>query len=384
MHVNNLPEVSPQLESLRAAMAEQGAAAFLTLDPDQQTWLTGFRALSYSRPIVLVVDAERATLIVPEIEERHAGEGPGLDRVLAYAERPGTSVSGSHLEPLDELLAALPAGAPLAVDEQRLPLAMAERLREGGRELLPFAARLRDLQEVKHPHEVEAVRRAGELVAIGVRASLDACQPGVSELEIDGAGASAILAEVARLGGDSTVEFLTMTPSGADRSILPHVFSSTRRLEPGDVLIHTRQLAIDGYRAELERTAFVGPPSERQAHAFETMLAAQQAAVDRLGPGVPAAEVDAAARAAIDRGGYGEHAIHRTGHGIAVSVHEHPHLRFDNPQELRSGMVLTIEPGFYVPGLGGFRHSDTWLVTEDGAEPLTDFPRSLEELVVGV
>lgn len=372
----------PQTEALRAALRQRGAVAFLTLDPDQQTWLTGFRALVYSRPIALVVGLERTMLIVPELEERHARAQAQVDCVKAYNERPGAQTAGSHAQLLDALLGVLPTGAPVAIDEQRLPLAVAEQVRAREREPLPFAAVLRELIAIKRPHEIEAMRRAGELVAIGVRASLDACRPGVSELEVDNAGATAIFAAASELGPDATVELLTMTPSGPFRSTLPHVFSSTRRLQRGDVLIHTRQLAIGGYRAELERTAIVGEPTDEQAGAFQTMLDAQQAAIDALAPGVAACEVDRAARSAIERAGYGEHAIHRTGHGIGVSVHEHPYLRHDNPEPLRPGTLVTIEPGFYVPGLGGFRHSDTLLVTDGGAEPLTRFPRSLEELTL--
>lgn len=372
----------PQVKALRAALREHGAAAFLTLDADQQTWLAGFRALVYSRPIALLVGLERAMLIVPELEERHARELARVDCVKSYNERPGAATAGSHVQLLDAVLDVLPEGAPIAIDEQRLPLAVAEQIRGRGREPLPFSAIVRDLLATKHPHEIEAVRRAGQVVAIGVRASLDVCRPGVSELEVDGAGAAAILEAASELGPDTTVELLTMTPSGAFRSTLPHVFSSTRRLEVGDVLIHTRQLAIDGYRAELERTAIVGEPTPEQAHAFQTMLDAQQAAIDALGPGVPASEIDRAARSVIERAGYGEHAIHRTGHGIGNGVHEHPYLRYDNPEPLRPEMLVTIEPGIYVPGLGGFRHSDTLLVTDGGAELLTHFPRSLEDLTL--
>lgn len=374
--------VLPQVSALRGKLREHGAAGFLTLDPDQQTWLAGFRALTYSRPIVLLVGLERSMLIVPELEDRHAREHARVDCVKSYNERPGAETAGSHAQLLDALLDVLPAGAPVAIDEQRLPLTVAEQIRGREREPLPFAATVRELLAVKHPHEIEAVRRAGEVVAIGVRASLDACRPGASELEVEGAGAAAILAAASELGPDTTVELLTMTPSGAFRSTLPHVFSSTRRLEPGDVLIHTRQLALDGYRAELERTAIVGQPTDEQAHAFQTMLDAQQAGIDALAPGVPAGEVDRAARTVIERAGYGEYAIHRTGHGIGVGVHEHPYLRYDNAEPLRPGTLVTIEPGFYVPGLGGFRHSDTLLVTDDGVELMTRFPRALDELTL--
>lgn len=373
----------PQVDALRAALRERGAAAFLTLDPEQQIWLTGFRALIYSRPIVLVMEPDRSTLIVPELEDAHARHHATVDAVVSYNERPGAGTPSSHVPLLEDALAALPEGAPVAIDEERTPLVLAELLRARGHEPLPFAQVVRDLRAIKHPDEIEAVRAAGKLVAVGVRATLDACRPGVTELEVDGVGAAAILRAAASLGPDASVELLVMTPSGAFRSTLPHVFSSTRVLEPGDVLIHTRQLVVDGYRAELERTAIIGRPSEEQARAFRTMLDAQQAGIDALRAGVRACDVDRAARAVIEKAGYGEHAIHRTGHGIAVGAHEHPHLRHDNEEPLRAGMVVTIEPGFYVPGLGGFRHSDTLLVTDDGAEPLTDFPRSLAELTLG-
>lgn len=376
--------VPPQVEALRSKLREHGAAGFLTLDPDQQTWLTGFRALIYSRPIVLFVGLERSMLIIPELEELHAREhARGVECVKSYNERPGVETAGSHAQLLDALLDVLPAGARVAIDEQRLPLSVAEQIRRREREPLPFAAAVRELVAVKHPHEIEAVRRAGEIVAIGVRASLDACRPGASELEVDGAGATAILTAASAAGPDTTVELLTMTPSGAFRSTLPHVFSSTRRLESGDVLIHTRQVALNGYRAELERTAIVGEPTDEQARAFQTMLDAQQAAIDALAQGVPASEIDRAARSVIERAGYGEYAVHRSGHGIGVGVHEHPYLRYDNHEPLRPGTLVTIEPGFYVPGLGGFRHSDTLLVTDDGAELMTHFPRSLDELTLG-
>jgi Xaa-Pro dipeptidase len=376
--------ILPQIRALRSKLREHGAAGFLTLDPDQQTWLTGFRALAYTRPIVLLVGPERTMLIVPELEDRHAREhARGVDCVKCYNERPGAETAGSHTELLDALLDVLPAGAPVAIDEQRLPLSVAEQIRGRGCEPLPFAAAVRELIAVKHPHEIAAVRCAGEVVAIGVRATLDACRPGATELEVEGAGASAILTAASELGPDTRVEQLAQTPSGTFRCTLPHVFASTRRLEPGDVVIHSRQLALDGYRAELERTVIIGEPTDEQARAFQTMLDSQQAAIDALAPGVPASDVDRAARSVIERAGYGEHAIHRTGHGIGVGAHEHPYLRYDNPEPMQPGMLVTIEPGFYVPGLGGFRHSDTLLVTDDGAELLTHYPRSLDELTLG-
>lgn len=189
-----------------------------------------------------------------------------------------------------------------------------------------------------------------------------------------------MLAEVAHLGGATTVEQLIMTPSGTERSILPHALSTTRQLRPDDVLIHTRQVGLSGYRAELERTAFVGRPDDRQVYAFKVIRAAQQAAMAAVRAGVPCRLVDAAARAVIDGAGLGSFAIHRTGHGIGLTAHEPPYLRYDNDAPLEEGMIITIEPGVYIPGTGGFRHSDTLIVRSLGHDRLTEHPSDLDSL----
>ncbi len=110
------------------------------------------------------------------------------------------------------------------------------------------------------------------------------------------------------------------------------------------------------------------------------MLEAQLAAIDALKPGVRAGDVDDVARTILKREGYGEYAVHRTGHGIGLSPHEEPYVRFDNDLILEKGMVFTIEPGIYIPNVGGFRHSDTVAITDDGCEWLTDYPNTLEAL----
>jgi Xaa-Pro dipeptidase len=323
--------------------------------------------------------------VVGDRRSRAGGGARAAPRARGRAARlpraPGDAPT-SHLAPLEALLERLPAGAPIAIDRERLPLALAAWIERGGRPLVPFDDVLRELRIVKRADELAAIRAAGEIVNRGVAASIAACRPGVSELEIDAAGARAIHERVAQLDADTTLELLVMSPSGERRSILPHVSSSSRRLAPGDVLIHTRQVALDGYRAELERTLVVGEPSAEQARAFAGMQDAQQAAIDAVGPGVAASAVDAAARAVIDQAGFGAFAVHRTGHGIGISVHGHPHLRFDSDELLAPGMAVTIEPGFYVPGLGGFRHSDTLLVTDDGSELVTEHPRELSALTV--
>ncbi|MGG1249777.1 M24 family metallopeptidase [Brevibacillus agri] len=214
-----------------------------------------------------------------------------------------------------------------------------------------------------------------------MQASLSAIRPGASELEVDDAGRTAVLREAAKRYPNAVVHPQSITPSGVARSIMPHVFSTTRKLERGDVLIHTHHAVVHGYIAECERTCFVEEATERQKEAFAVMLRAQQAALETIKAGVPMREVDRAARAVIQAAGYGEYAIHRTGHSIGLDIHEPPFFRFDEEALLQEGMVFTVEPGFYVPELGGFRHSDTVIVTRDGCEPITHVPRDLVSMI---
>lgn len=368
--------------TLRGRMQERGAEAYLSLDPDSQTYLTGFRALTYSRPLILFVTATSSVLIVPELEEKHSKLLAQVDDVLAYCERPDGRTPVSHATLLASLLEQLPAGARVAVEAQRLPLVYADAVRSSGREVLAFDDVLRRMRAIKRKDELAAIRVAGELAQVGVAASIDAACLGMGEMDIDAAGGAAIHRRAAELGSEIMIDLLAITPSGARRSTLPHAFSTLRQLAPGDMVIHSRQVAVEGYRAELERTLVVGEPTPEQEHAFAVMQDAQQAAMDATRPGVAMRDVDAAAREIIAAAGYGAHAIHRTGHGIGIGVHEQPFLRFDNAETLEPGMVVTIEPGFYVPGLGGFRHSDTLAVTETGSELLTEYPRSLDALTL--
>lgn len=126
---------------------------------------------------------------------------------------------------------------------------------------------------------------------------------------------------------------------------------------------------------------FVGQPTEQQKTAFQAALEAQLTALEVIKAGISAKEVDNAARKVFQEAGLEEYSIHRTGHGIGIGLHEEPSLRFDNDLILQEGMVFTIEPGIYIPGVGGFRHSDTVILTDKGTELITEYPREMRDLI---
>jgi Xaa-Pro dipeptidase len=139
---------------------------------------------------------------------------------------------------------------------------------------------------------------------------------------------------------------------------------------------------VDGYGVEIERSFFLGNVPEEAKKPFEVSMAARARAYELSKPGAVLSEIDGAVRKIIEDGGYGDTILHRTGHGFGITGHEAPYVALGDDRELVPGMIISIEPGVYVPGIGGFRHSDTILITETGNVKLTEGPEKLDELVI--
>jgi Xaa-Pro aminopeptidase len=163
---------------------------------------------------------------------------------------------------------------------------------------------------------------------------------------------------------------------------IPHALSGNVTFQPGDVLVTGASAPVWGYGSELERTMIIGTPTERQREFFDHMMALQQIAFDAIQPGKPCSSVDLSVRAYFDKHDLMPYWKHHSGHTMGMRYHEGPFLDSGDHTEIKPGMVFTVEPGLYVPELGGFRHSDTVVVTEDGIEIMTYYPRDLESLTL--
>jgi Xaa-Pro aminopeptidase len=163
---------------------------------------------------------------------------------------------------------------------------------------------------------------------------------------------------------------------------LPHGLTENRRLEEGDVLVTGASANVGGYRSELERTMFVGEPSDRQRNRFRIMLEAQTIGIEESGPGVPCSAVDQAVHDYLDEQGMLEYAQHHTGHNLGMEAHERAFIDRGSEEVMRPGHAYSIEPGIYVPDEAGYRHSDTILITDDGVEQITYYPRDMESNVI--
>lgn len=371
-----------RIDRLRSYMADNGLSAALLLKPANQHYITKFKAIIYSRPIVVFVTADKTTMIVPGLEERHAGEEAGVDELIVYYEHPEKADRGvSAWDALAGLVKGLGAKPVIGVEESVCPVGLAGMLRDWGAEPADLDSLIIGLRLVKDDEELDLLRRAGELVNLAVTTTLGELRPGRSELEVESLGDVAMLRRAGERFPGQVVEGLAMTTSGVERTVLPHALSSARCFDQREILIHSRQIGLQGYRAECERTVFIGRPTDRQAEVFQAAYEAQQAAIAAIRAGATCKSIDQAARGVIQAAGLGEYAVHRTGHGLGLEAHEAPYLRFDDDSPLRAGMVVSIEPGIYVPGVGGFRHSDTVIVTETGGEVITRAPAALDEVI---
>ncbi len=366
---------------------DAGLDALLVSTPANTYYVSGFRAITYSRPVLVLV-SDHPVLIIPELEEAHARLTSRIPAIHTYSDIGLGGLQGkSTLQlavdlGLEAMRAAGLLGRRVGFEPGGLSVDGYAYLTDTwGEQLVPARGIVKRRRMVKDPAELDLVRIGASLAETGMRVEVEASVPGATEIEIMARGDAAMLLEAARRHPDRHITAGSRPVSG-DKAVLPHSMPSGRPLQRGDVVIHGTGCVTDGYHSEDERTIFVGPPAEQQRRLFTVMAQAQQAAIGTVRPGIPCRQVDRAARAVIEDAGYGRAFTHRTGHGIGIDIHELPFFAPQDETVLQPGMVMSVEPGIYVAGVGGFRHSDTIIVTENGCDVLTKFPKTLLELTV--
>jgi Xaa-Pro aminopeptidase len=294
------------------------------------------------------------------------------------------NVPASYDEALIDMLSGPDMPAKLGIEAAHLTVARKEWLERttASRGLaLSWSSTERVVEQfrlIKDASEIAMLRDSAARLSEVADAAFRAIRPGVTEREVAGA-----IERAMRSAGYERQAFDTIVASGP-HAALPHYRAGTRILQPGDLVVLDFGGVLDGYCSDLTRTVSVGAstPDARRLHA--AVRDAQRTAIEAVRPGVPATAVDAAARNVLESCGLGEAFGHGTGHGLGLDVHEEP--RIGPPRshsasvQLEPGMVFTIEPGAYVPGLGGVRIEDDVLVTPEGGEVLTSVPRELLEL----
>lgn len=369
-----------------------GLAGYVVFDEKYIQYLTRFSFLATERPVAYIESAAgEQAVFVPEFEVARVRAETGFERIESYPEYPG----GEHpMDLLARVLADMGITGSIGADQDGYPGILGYRgptLAEAtGSEILPLAPSIERLMMRKSDAEVALIRESARWCGHAHRLLQQYTRPGTTEARASlRAGYEASLAMLEELGpaydgGLSSSDGATAGFRGqiGTRSAWAHALAHNLEFQEGDVLVTETSAPVWGYNAELERALIVGPPTAEMRRLFDHMLAAQQVGFAALRPGITCADVD---RAVL--GYFEESAIlptwrQHTGHAIGLRNHEAPFLDVGDHTPIESGMVFTIEPGVYVAGLGGFRHSDTVVVTPDGIDVLTDYPRDIEELVI--
>jgi Xaa-Pro dipeptidase len=259
-----------------------------------------------------------------------------------------------------------------------------------GASVSSVAAAIEGMLARKSPNEIALIRESGRWCAHAHRLLQEYTRPGVTEAEASvRAGAEATLAMLAELGesfggqlGSNDGVKAGYRGQIGRRSAWAHAIAHNIEFAAGDMLVTETGAPVWGYNAELERAMIIGPPSDEQRRLFEHVVASQQVAFDALRPGVTCADVDGAVMRYFEDNDLLPYWRQHTGHAIGLRNHEAPFLDLGDHTPIEPGMVFTVEPGLYDDELGGFRHSDTAVVTEDGIELLTSYPSDLESLTL--
>lgn len=376
-------EVKHRIEKLRKEMRDQELALTLVVGHENMSYYTNYKAIIYSRPIMVTVTEDKVSAIVPGLEEDHAKAHATVDEVLVYYEQPEkVNIGSTYQYYLDGMLADVPKGSKIGVEFAAITMGMAMYLQNKGFVLHDVSPFIREQRYIKDTEEIAMMEKAGELVSRALAVSIESAHAGITEMDMDGFGNSFLMKETPTLYPGATLDIFVMSPGGLARTNMPHVFSNTRQYEEREIVLHSRQVGLNGYRAEIERTFFIGKPSDKQMDVYRVMTEAQQTMLDGIRPGMTAGEADALGRKVIQKAGLGQYSNHRCGHGIGLGLHEEPYLHFDNELVLQEGMAFSIEPGIYIPELGGFRHSDTVILTKDGSRKITSYKHELEDLIL--
>lgn len=360
----------------------------LLLNHHQIYYLVGFFHYPTERPVALFVPQRgRPTLFVPKLEESFVHEGAWAPDVQVYFEFPGT------VHPLDWMAQQLQArgcGSKRIGFENSLSIGTRERLGKA----LPNAMwvdasdLISGMRLVKEPEEIALMRKAGFysdwMLSEGVRLVKSGTR--YSEIEIEQAMVSGVITKMQReLDPVVAVPGLAgaLVCSGP-RSAFPHGLPTSRQIAPGENLILSVASFVGGYFAESERTFILGDPTPEQQHRYETDRLAQEVGFQGLKAGARCGDVNKKCLDTIRAAGLGEFILHRQGHGIGIQNHEPPWIEDGDNTILAPNMLVSCEPGIYCVGQGGYRISDSVLITDSAPERLTHFSRDLESAVIPI
>ncbi len=343
-----------RLARLRQTLTDNNLDAIVIGQPENRRYLSGFTGTKGA----LFISLERAFLAVPFVYlEQARKQAPAFEVVMFQRE---------FAEVWPDLVAEIEASR-VAFESAHLTVAEHDKLVTGVEnvELVPTEGMVEGLRAIKEQGELDKIREAVALADAAFAHIVEFIEPGLTEREI-----AWELEAYMRTHGAEKVAFDLIVGAGPNGA-LPHHEVSERVIGSGEPIVMDLGAQVAGYHSDLTRAICLGQPDERFTEIYDLVLQAQLAAEAAIRGGIVAREADNAARQIIAEAGYGEQYGHGLGHGVGLAVHEEPFVRQDAEEVLKPGMVLTVEPGIYLPDWGGVRIEDMVLVQEDGVEVLS-------------
>lgn len=336
-------------------------------NPANIRYLTGFRLNNAAGSILVVNHDGEVIYIVPLLDIERAKRDCWIEQIISFPED-----TPDYLGILQKILGNSPKA--LGIEENSITHSQVEYLQDLYDHQVEFKSiqrYLADVRAIKSEEEIEALKKAAAIADKVMREALKRAEDGVTEVEI-----SAYAEYLMKLEGAEGASFEPLLMSG-DNAWLPQRFSSNRKLREGELILFDMGAIYQGYRSDLTRTFSLGGLKGEQRRIFEVAYRAQQAAIAAIRPGKRAEEIDRIARETIENEGFGKYFPHLTGHGLGLSIHEEPIVDRSVGTMLKPNMVVTVEPGIYLPGVGAARVEDMVLITETGYEVLTETEREL-------
>jgi len=388
-------EYRRRIARVREVMVERGLDALLLTGGKSMFYVSHFTHITTERPAILLVPPDGDLIFLgPLLEADHLRHQTGLvGEVRTYLDYPGET------HPIDKFAEWLidlgygkakigadnPAGAAGAMGYTGPPLP--EKMPDA--EFEKAGDIIWEMRLCKSEEEIALIKESAKWGNLAHQYLQDYTAPGMWDVEVSLMASLEASSVMKKTLGPEYETLKGRAPASAGfrgqvgwKSAMPHSIGTPKIIEEGDVLVTGAGSDVGGYGSELERTMIVGEPTPKMEKYFKVMVESQDAAIEALGPGVKCSEVDKAAGKVIRDAGYTPLMRHHTGHGIGLEGHEPPWLDIGNDAELEPGMVVSIEPGIYELGYAGFRHSDTAVITEDGYELVTYYPRDIESLTI--
>lgn len=351
-------------------LVNQGIEKVIIGKPLNIYYFTGIMINPYERFVALLLDAKNnnCVMILPSLEKEIAVT-KGIPEILHRDDE----------DPVLKLLEVLAGCKTLGMEVDYFSMKLGEKFRLGLPEinLIDVSKLIENRRLYKGQEEIEAIHRAAQYGDQALGEVRDLIEVGCSEKEIQ----FALLQAMSRKPGVNTDTFVIQV-LGGERTANPHGYSGDYIFQKGDAVAIDFGVYYERYWSDYCRTFFIGDPDPKLKEIYHIVLEAQIAAIEKVQPGIPISEIDLTARQIIEKAGYGEFFIHRTGHGIGLDIHEYPKVHKQNKVLLEEGMVFTIEPGIYIPNLGGVRIEDDIVVTKQGSRVLNNYPKDYESMIL--